>query len=217
MTYSCIQEGYLGQGNISDNPQFTFGPQGYYYLCQTASGQSVQSPCVDAGDPLSPLLQGTTRTDEYPDLGTIDMGFHYQLPLTLIADFYTNINNGEFPFTVNFIDNSYVYLTSVLQYEWDFENDGLIDSYEENPTWTYPDIGDYSVKLIITSQDTDEILTDTLFKGELYSCLLFRNQALIRILLHGLISLDSSFYRYILGDQIRLFQTGNGILITMAS
>jgi hypothetical protein len=77
VTYSCIQGGFTGTGNIDDDPLFVPGPFGCYYLSQTASGQAEQSPCVDAGDPTSPLIDGTTRSDEVPDTSTPDMGYHY--------------------------------------------------------------------------------------------------------------------------------------------
>jgi len=50
-----------------------------YYLSQTAAGQSVDSPCVDTGDPCSALVTTylTTRTDHVADANTIDMGYHY--------------------------------------------------------------------------------------------------------------------------------------------
>ena len=40
----------------------------------------VQSPCVDAGNPASPMITGTTRTDGVQDAGVIDMGYHYSRP-----------------------------------------------------------------------------------------------------------------------------------------
>jgi len=43
-------------------------------------------------------------------------------------------------------------------WEWDFENDGTIDCYEQNPEWTYNEIGIYSVSLTIsdgTNEDTE--------------------------------------------------------------
>jgi len=67
----------LGQGNLFTDPMFVSGPQGFYYLSQTAAGQGATSPCVDAGDPAAPLVPGTTRTDELPDQGVLDMGFHH--------------------------------------------------------------------------------------------------------------------------------------------
>jgi len=48
--------------------------------------------------------------------------------------------------TVQFTDLS----NDAETWEWDFDNDGIIDSYEQNPTHTYQDTGYYTVKLSIT-------------------------------------------------------------------
>jgi len=42
----------------------------------------------------------------------------------------------------------------IQEYQWDFENDGVIDSYEETPTYIYQDTGWYSVKLSIVGADS---------------------------------------------------------------
>lgn len=63
-------------GNISQDPILVDG----YHLSQTASGQSQDSPCVNAGsvDAVEPGLHFYwTRTDQSPDTGQADMGFHY--------------------------------------------------------------------------------------------------------------------------------------------
>ena len=89
VSYSCIQDGFWGLGNISDDPLFNSGPEGEFYLSQTAAGQTFQSPCVNAGvAPASeicyPIPGGTqciseltTRTDLWNDIDIVDMGFHY--------------------------------------------------------------------------------------------------------------------------------------------
>jgi hypothetical protein len=82
-TYSCVQGGLSGQGNIGSNPLFVnLPPTGYCFLSQLAAGQSQQSPCVDAGAPGSAMVDGSTRTDMVPDVGTVDMGFHWVHTLT---------------------------------------------------------------------------------------------------------------------------------------
>ncbi len=48
--------------------------------------------------------------------------------------------------TVQFTDLS----NDAETWEWDFDNDGAIDSYEQNPTHIYQDTGYYTVKLSIT-------------------------------------------------------------------
>ncbi len=82
VTYSDIKGGWPGADNINLNPLFVTGPKGNYYLGQTAAGQGSDSPCVDAGSDTAANLgldDKTTRTDNVPDSGTVDMGYHYEL------------------------------------------------------------------------------------------------------------------------------------------
>ena len=68
-------------GNISDDPLFVTGPDGGYYLSQTASGQGADSPCMDTGSDTAVNLgldTPTTRTDEVTDAAQVDMGYHYE-------------------------------------------------------------------------------------------------------------------------------------------
>ncbi len=76
----------------------------------------------------------------------------------LVANFSSSLTEGEAPFTSQFSNYS---VGEIESYEWDFDNDGTIDSYEQNPEFTYQDTGYYSVKLIIHDQDcTDEFLRE---------------------------------------------------------
>jgi len=54
---------------------------------------------------------------------------------------------GKAPLEVQFTDLS----NNPTSWEWDFNNDGIIDSYEQNPTYIYEDTGYYAVRLDITS------------------------------------------------------------------
>ena len=58
ITYSDIEGGYAGTGNIDADPLFVDAGNGDYHLTE-------DSPCIDAGDPASPLD---------PDGTTADMG-----------------------------------------------------------------------------------------------------------------------------------------------
>jgi len=60
-TYSDIEGGFPGTGNIDSDPLFVAPGNGDYHLQAT-------SPCIDAGDPASPLD---------PDCTIIDMGAYY--------------------------------------------------------------------------------------------------------------------------------------------
>lgn len=81
--YSDIEEGFSGTGNISDDPLFTSGPLGDYYLSQMATGdpdETMDSSCMDSGSGLASghvMDSLVTRTDEVSDTGTVDMGYHY--------------------------------------------------------------------------------------------------------------------------------------------
>ncbi len=65
----------------------------------------------------------------------------------IIADFsagQTSIEEGD---TIQFTDLS---IGNPTSWEWDFENDGIIDSYEQNPEWIYTEAGTYSVSLTVS-------------------------------------------------------------------
>ena len=64
---------------------------------------------------------------------------------------------GGVPLDVQFYNYS---IGDVNSYEWDFNNDGTIDSYEENPVYTYADTGWYSVNLTVY----DDIDTNSFVK-----------------------------------------------------
>lgn len=63
----------------------------------------------------------------------------------VLAGFSASAVRGAAPFVVSFTDNSSGDPTS---WSWDFENDGIVDSTERNPTFTYATPGTYSVRLV---------------------------------------------------------------------
>jgi hypothetical protein len=80
VTYSDVEGGWGGTGNINRNPLFVSGPLGDYYLSQRKAGQTSDSPCVDTGSGTANNLgmtELTTRSDEVFDQGIVDMGYHY--------------------------------------------------------------------------------------------------------------------------------------------
>ncbi len=68
-TYSCIEDGDPGEGNISDDPLFVEFDKGDYHLLG-------DSPCIDAGDPNFEPLPGETDMDGQMRVwgGGVDMG-----------------------------------------------------------------------------------------------------------------------------------------------
>jgi hypothetical protein len=81
LSYSCIEGGHDGEGNIDQDPMFVSGPWGDYYLSCCAAGQESDSPCINAGTNVEPAefnhKDYITRTDGIVDAGNVDMGFHY--------------------------------------------------------------------------------------------------------------------------------------------
>ncbi|MFW5872492.1 MAG: T9SS type A sorting domain-containing protein [bacterium] len=65
---------------------------------------------------------------------------------------------GGVPLDVQFHNYS---IGNINTYEWDFENDGIIDSHEENPLFTYVDTGFHSVRLTVyDNYDTNSFLKE---------------------------------------------------------
>lgn len=73
----------------------------------------------------------------------------YQLminPSDLEANFTATPTSGDSPLNVIFSNQS---TGNISSYKWDFENDGIYDSFEESPNHTYTTNGSYDVKLKI--------------------------------------------------------------------
>jgi len=90
---------------------------------------------------------------------------------SLLAAFTTDVSGGATPVTVHFTDRSYTNVAAgPTSWAWDFENDGVVDSTQRNPTHVYPACGRYSVSLRVTdgvhapstTVRTDCIVTDAI-------------------------------------------------------
>ena len=90
--------------------------------------------------------------------------------VALYADFTANPLSGDVPLFVQFNDLSSSPNTTITSWEWDFENDGIIDSYEQNPEWTYNVEGIYSVSLTIGDGEYEntETKNDYITVSDLY-------------------------------------------------
>jgi len=75
------------------------------------------------------------------------------------AEFSADPTFGVIPLEVQFTDLS---AGNVTIWEWDFQNDGIIDSYEENPVFTYLEPDTFSVKLTVSN----ELSFDSLIKQD---------------------------------------------------
>lgn len=73
--------------------------------------------------------------------------------IALLADFWAPTQTGHPALSVNFIDTSISDATAtwvvINSWQWDFDNDGTIDSYVQHPTYRYTAPGLYSVRLVV--------------------------------------------------------------------
>ena len=151
ISYTDLQDGEAGivmlnggtvnwlEGNIDEDPLFAFTGEHHYSLLE-------DSPCINAGIPDTTGLNlpefdfaGNQRVLD----GRIEMGA-YEFTALISADFIASYTTGPAPFTVEFTDLTSGYPT---EWEWDFNSNGTVDSYDQNPVWTYEEPGDYTVTL----------------------------------------------------------------------
>jgi len=105
------------------------------------------------------------------DRGYSDIQIDEIIISDLIADFKVNTNFGNAPLKVEFTDNSYYNPTTWL---WDFNNDGIIDSKEQNPSYAFNESGFYDVKYKVYKKDkTDSIVKKNFIQVNYYANLPF--------------------------------------------
>ena len=120
------------------NPSFTYEAPGTYNVSLTISNPGGSRTETKAGYIVSVL------------------------PDSPVADFSVDLTNGSVPLTVQFTDLT---TNKPISWAWDFESDGIIDSYEQNPSWTYNAAGNYTVTL----NATNLVASDTVTKVNLTS------------------------------------------------
>jgi PKD repeat protein len=120
------------------------------------NGQTLTINSTGGSDPsfkyyniTTAAIQNGTNIIEVPNGGYMSLA-NAILTLTyqsdIVANFTADKTNGITPLTVQFTDQS----TNATSWSWDFNNDGIIDSTSQNPTWTYTSSGNYTVKLTVT-------------------------------------------------------------------
>jgi len=84
-----------------------------------------------------------------------------------IADFSADNQTGTPPLTVQFTDLSFQVPDGniIISWAWDFNDDGVIDATDQNPSYTYTEAGGYSVTLIAS----DGVTADTLRRNNFIS------------------------------------------------
>jgi len=139
-----------GEGNIVTYPGFDndyLGQEIWPYQLMASS------PCIDTGTSnisnynwLPVDILGNTRV-----VGdAVDMGaYEFNGSSDFYIDFVGEPRTGEIPLTVQFTDTSVGY--NITSWQWDFQNDGIIDSTEQNPIFTYYTTGQTTVRLVVNN------------------------------------------------------------------
>lgn len=123
-------QSYPGPGNLNLDPLF-IDQNGLDFALHH------DSPMIDAGDPSLPLD---------PDESIRDIGANTYLHMALFDSDRRFVSSDEI---IQFTNQSIGHPADISVLGWDFGNDGIIDSNEENPAWIPPAIGRYDIRLII--------------------------------------------------------------------
>jgi PKD repeat protein len=128
--------------SIVRNPEFTYENPGNYTISLTVRGPEGNDTAVKKD-----YIQ-VARCPYYADftIDTLPSNCHVQ----------GNGTSCEGTTKIHFIDKS---TGNVTAWAWDFDNNGSIDSTEQNPTHTYSRNGNYTVTLTITTSACKDTLT----------------------------------------------------------
>lgn len=146
VSYSCVQGGFPGTGNISTNPNFDNA---------SISGLELRadSPCIDTGTSVGAStddILGVSR----PQGAGVDMGAYEHESATEAgptAAFSASPRSGPVPLRVSFTDQSNPGTGTISTWAWDFDNNGVTDSTQKNPSHQYAAAGSYTVTLTVTT------------------------------------------------------------------
>jgi PKD repeat protein len=128
---------------------YSFGGTG-----KTTAEMQTESTFTDAGwDFIVETING--NEDLWGLADEINSGYPIFVWQTDILAHFASSPIEVFPGTeIQFTDESY---DDVSVWQWDFDNDGIYDSTEQNPTFVYPSTGLYSIKLTVS----DGIVTNS--------------------------------------------------------
>ena len=142
-TLTCIGESDIFAAKMDPNGNWQWAVQS----CGNGNDYGIGITTDDIGNfYLTGVFENTMN------LGPYSLTSHGETDIFMakcdfyFSDFVADNTIGNCPLLVNFTDLSIGVPTS---WEWDFDNDGTIDSYEQNPTHIYTEIGFYTVSLTV--------------------------------------------------------------------
>jgi formylglycine-generating enzyme required for sulfatase activity len=127
------------------------------------NGSGILSTTIPV--PANPAFAGFQFDVQYVDLDLATLALRWSdndaqmttaLSPTPVASFTATPTSGVAPMLVQFTDTSANIPTS---WQWDFDNDGVVDSTVQNPAWTYTQNGVYSVRLVASNASGSSTVT----------------------------------------------------------
>ncbi len=159
ITYSCLQPGREGEGNVSDAPGFINHLQNDYHLApgSPAIDSALQQPWMETAVDI----EGHPRIrNGLPDMGAFEAPGPDEGPLT--AGFSGTPLQGMDSLEVTFTATVQGESTTGIIYEWDFNNDGVFDATgsDKQTVLRLYTPGRYSVRLKVSNaaSETFEII-----------------------------------------------------------
>ena len=153
ITTTSLPDGYDGQIGYSAQLNATGGTGSYTWSIVSGS----LPPNLNL-DPSTGVISGniaSNASSSSPYTFTVEVtdgqrSVQADFSITVdpaVADFSATPTMGTAPLTVTFTNQSTGGWTSA---QWDFDNDGTVDSTQQNPTHTYDNPGWYTVKLTVS-------------------------------------------------------------------
>jgi PKD repeat protein len=190
--YTAGAEAFAGPGNVMDAAWEAYSGRGYSLSINiNGNGQVTKTPDQARYDPGD-----IVTLEAIPDAGHIFQSWSGNLTgstnpvdITMNSNKYITANfvpeppkapvavisalpiSGEAPLAVNFDGSSSSDPDgNIEKYEWDFENNGIVDAQGVTTSYTYNDVGTYTAKLTVTDNqgltDTDTVTIKVLKEGE---------------------------------------------------
>jgi Zn-dependent metalloprotease len=121
------------------------------YLTQSSNFHNARAGSINAAEDLFGLgsQQYLSVIDAWNAVGVYSVR----------SDFASNVTVGQPPLLVQFTDQSIASPSSITSWEWDFNNDGTVDATEQNPSWTYNNVGLYDVSLTVSDGTNTNTVT----------------------------------------------------------
>ncbi len=115
---------------------------------------SFNSTGLDQGLYLGSVLIASND----PAHGVIDIPVTVDItPIPVIAEFSADSLSGASPLMVQFTSEAYsTDGSTIISWEWDFDNNGSVDSNQTHPSYTYSSPGSYSVRLRVQTDNGSE-------------------------------------------------------------